>query len=554
MKLRSFFLVLAGLAVTALVVAAVGFFWIVGQSPVKSLSVGRVANPTAAMFIPRQSPVVLSLLANPDELEAFGQIAVPLGERGRSRREFERLKTSLLANTTVNYERDIQSWLGEEITFALTSPDYDRNPENGAQLGYVVVAESRDGEAARAFLQSLYAKGAIAAESELVFETEKGVNLIYRRSLTGKGNSSASAVVGDRFVLFANHPQVLRSAINNVQAADLNLENSSAYQTALETIKSPRIGVGVVNLPALAAWIAKQPLPPELEQTLTIALALNREGVMAETALAGLLNDATIPPALSKPVRALAYIPQSAILTAAGTDLAQLWAQISESLTPENGFASLLAQWVATSNKNLGIDLASDIFSWTEGEYALALLPNSQWLFVAQKDTPAAEDAIAHLDALAEDSNLSLGKLSLGDRTVTVWTKFATTVENGLPSLQTQVKGVHTAIGNYELFSNSLAGLELAFQSDEPSLIDKPDFRTAIAQLPKANNGYLYIDWSQTQPLIDRNLPLFRLVEFVGQPLFDSLHSFTLSSRGQENGINRASIFLDFSEEVSTKP
>lgn len=545
MKLRSFFLVLASLVLITLLIAGGGFYWILAQSPVKSLSLGRVANPTAALFIPRQSPVVLSLLANPDRIEAFSEVAVPLRQRGRDRRRFDRLKDSLLANTNINYEQDIQPWLGEEVTFALTSSDYDRNPENGAQLGYIVVASSRDQVAAREFLQRLYSRDAIASESELVFETYKGVKLIYRRNTAENRYTSASAVIGDRFVMFANHPKVLRSALNNVQAANLNLENAPGYQKALNVIKSPRIGVGVVNLPALAAWIAKKPLPPELEQTLTLSLNADRQGLVAETALAGLLSDTTVPPALSSPVQALDYIPQSAILSAAGTDLKQLWAQVDESLTPQNGFAPLIKQAIASLNENLGIDVTQEIFSWTEGEYALAFLPDSQWLFVAENTTTETKDAIAHLDTLAIDQGLSLNQINIGDRPITVWTKLFPTTQNGIPDLQTEVNGVHTQIGNYELFSNTLGGLELVFQDQDPSILDKPDFRDAIAQLPKNNNGYLYIDWPQTQPFIDRNLPLFRLIEFVGKPVFDSLHSFTLSSRGRENGINRASIFFD---------
>ncbi len=545
MKLRSFFLVLASFVLITLLVAGGAFYWIIAQSPIKSLSLGRVTDPTAALFIPRQSPVVLSLLANPDRIEAFSEIAVPLRQRGRDRRRFDRLKTSLLSNRNINYEQDIQPWLGEEVTFALTSPDYDRNPENGSQLGYIVVASSRDPDAAREFLQRLYSRDAIASESELTFETYKGVKLIYRRNTAENRYTSASAVIGDRFVIFANHPKVLRSALNNVQAANLSLESAPGYQKALNIIKSPRIGVGVVNLPALAAWIAKTPLPPELEQTLTLSLNADRQGLVAETALAGLLSDTTVPPTLSSPVPALDYIPQSAILSAAGSDLEQLWEQVAESLTPQNGFAPLIDQGIVSLNENLGIDVTQEIFSWTEGEYALALLPNSQWLFVAENTTPETEDAIAHLDTLAEDQGLSLNQITIGDRPITVWTKLSPTTQNGIPDLQTEVKGVHTTIGNYELFSNNLGGLELVFQDQDPSILDKPDFRDAIAQLPKNNNGYLYIDWPQTQPFIDRNIPLFRLIEFVGKPVFDSLHSFTLSSRGRENGINRASIFFD---------
>jgi len=59
-------------------------------------------------------------------------------------------------------------------------------------------------------------------------------------------------VVGDRFVLFA-YPKVLRDAINNVQAPELNL-TSSSHQQALTRLPQNRISVTFLNLPSVAVW------------------------------------------------------------------------------------------------------------------------------------------------------------------------------------------------------------------------------------------------------------------------------------------------------------
>jgi hypothetical protein len=550
MNRRSLFTILAGVALVLLLAAGGTLYWILAQSPLQLLLAGVKENPAAAIFVPKQAPLVVSLLVNPERLETFVSSVTPIRQRKRAREEFEQLQQGLLANTGADYGKDIQPWLGDEVTFALTASDFDRNAENGEQPGYLLVAKSKDGEAARQFLQSFYAQEAIAGTSELVFEPYKGVNLIYRRNLTDHRTTSASAVVGDRFVLFANHPRVLRAALNDAQAVDLNLERNPAYQKALSTLTGPRIGMSVIDLPALAGLIAKQPVPPELEQTLTVGFALSRHGLVAKMALAGLKGDESISPRLSKPVKALELIPAQAMLAAAGTDLGGLWEQLSTGVTPESAPAQLLERVVAQLNDSLEVDVVEEIFSWVRGEYAIALLPSTEesrpnWVFVTEK-TPEASAAIARFDTLAREQDLSVGNFTLQDQKITVWTQLEASSQQPTTRLEAVVRGARTSTDNYEILSSSLDGLSQALSDRQQSLIARPDFQDAIALLPSENDGYAYLDARQSAPLFEQNIPLFRIFEFAGQPLLRNLRSLVLSSSGRENGISRAHLFLRF--------
>src|SRR4028119_1620357 len=133
MKLRSFFYALAAGVVALLLIAAGGFFWLTSQSPLNLLRGEAVANPTAAIFVPKQAPLMASLLVNPDRLEAFRQlVARPLNRR-RSRAELNQIEDTLLGNKGINYQRDIRPWLGDELTLAVTSLDFDRKIGRAAQ-------------------------------------------------------------------------------------------------------------------------------------------------------------------------------------------------------------------------------------------------------------------------------------------------------------------------------------------------------------------------------------------------------------------------------------
>jgi hypothetical protein len=572
MKLRSFFYILAAGAIGLLSIAVAGFFWITSQSPLNLLGQGAQTNPTAAIFIPKQAPAMVSLLVNPDRLEALRQLASPPLDRRRSRAELNRIENSFLRNTDINYQRDIRPWVGDEITLAVTSLDFDRNPANAAQPGYLLVVTTKNGERAREFLQLFYSQQAGTTAEDVVFEKYKGVDLIYKRPLTQieastRGSTDnqlsdtlTSAVVGDRFVLFANHPKVLRNALNNVQAANLSLKDDKEYQQMLETLSEPRIGLSFVNIPALAAWISKQPAPVRESfkgsETIAVGLSLNRQGLVAHTALLGAESgDRSRDPALSQLVDALQFIPAQSALAIAGTNLNQLWNQLTSGVGSQDIFKPLFEQAVASLQSRWAIQLPEDIFSWVQGEYALSIMPgsdtaNPDWIFVAQKVADSAEASIEHLDNIAKDRGLSVGALPLGDRTITGWAKLATKAtpiigkKARLMNLDAQVYGAHTTVGNYEIFTNSLKVMDEALQGLENSLVNSDEFKNAIAPLPQPNDGYLYLDWREGGTIIERQLPIVRLVELVAKPLFDHLRSLSVSSYGSDNGVQRSKLFF----------
>jgi hypothetical protein len=367
--------------------------------------------------------------------------------------------------------------------------------------------------------------------------------------------------VGDRFVLFANHPKVLRDAINNVQAENLSLDNDREYQQMLQTLTEPRIGLSFVNLPSLAAWISKQAIPTgdsfQGSDTVAIALSLNRLGLLAQTALLGVTpSDESLAPALSKPVDALQYIPAQSGLAIAGNDLNNLWNRLSTGVGSDDTLKALLDQTLASLQSRWGIQLPEEVFSWVKGEYALSLLPrpdkaNPDWIFVAQKaDGAAAEASVEHLDTVAKERGLSVGSLPLGDKTITAWTKLITSAtavpgkDDSLMRLEAQVQGVHAAVGNYEIFTSSIEAMDQALKGLDNSLVKSEKFQSAIAPLPEQNDGYLYLDWMRSGSFIERQLPIVQVVELVGKPLFDHLRSLSISSYGIDNGVQRSKLFF----------
>ncbi|WP_199316051.1 DUF3352 domain-containing protein [Tolypothrix sp. FACHB-123] len=542
------FLVAGAIAILALVI--VGFYWLSIKSPV-TITAATPSQPEARIFVSKFSPITVSLLVNPDQLQALDKDG-----------ELSKLKTNLLTKSNLNYQEDIQPWLGKEITLAVTSLDIDRDPENGQQIGYLMALATTQPEKSREFLELLFSKRVLAG-GNLGTEEYEGVKLLYDNP-PPKQDFLAGAAVGDRFILFANELKVLKDAINNVQAPDLNLSSLVQYQKATQQLPKGTLALAFVNLPKLVKWQGLE-LQEAVYDSEIISLVLNSQGLLAETSfLSASANSYSAPaPLLSQPVQALQYIPQSAGLAIAGanlsnlgeTNLAKLWKEATATIyssaksansPTDQPFSELQNRW--------GINLVEDIFSWVKGEYAIALLPQTEknqqsWVFVVE-NTPEVADGIARLDAIASSKGLNINSLNLNNQKVSAWTELIAASkkpqEKNRPAytVDTKVQGVHTTVENYEIFASDLETMAEILTAKDNSLVKNRNFQDSIAAIPQPNQGYVYLDWTKSKYLVERQLPILKLVEVLGKPFFEKLRSLTVSSYGSDTGLLKGGVFF----------
>ncbi|UWU50057.1 DUF3352 domain-containing protein [Limnospira platensis] len=276
------------------------FLTLLGETPLSLLGAKAKTIPTATVFVPKNAPFTASLLVNPDRLEAFRQVLAEPKQRQRSHQEFNRFKKILLGNTGLNYQRDIKPWLGEEITLSLIAADIDRDSSNDKQPGYLLALTSQNPQQSQEFLELFWQRQAVSGVM-VTSETYRGVTITYRqRESVELAPTLATAVLSDRFILFANYPKVLREAINNFQVSTLNLANSESYQKAIAALDSSQIGLVFLNL---GNWeltpdeINALPIQPSL----ALGLTLNPQGLLADTAIIATTSEEFEPPLLSEP-------------------------------------------------------------------------------------------------------------------------------------------------------------------------------------------------------------------------------------------------------------
>lgn len=559
MKGRSFPKILViGLVVLGLLGIG-GFYWLSGQNPASLVTGSTKTAPEAAMFVPRTAPAMVSLLVNPDRLESVGKILTFSQKSNNNRIQLNPIKESLLTNTGLNYGRDIQPWLGNEITWALVTPDVDRDPNNGQQPGYFVALSTRNSQKSQEVIDQFWQKQEKAG-LDIISDQYRGVKLVYRRPFEGNIDDAPSlvtAMINDRFVLFANYPKVMKEALNTVQA-NLNLSQSESYQKALQELKPRGVGFGFFNL---GNWQLVTDQPEEFmsqQPSLALSLGINPKGLLAETTLITALESDTInvSPAFSKPVEALNYISANSPLLIAGKDLKQLWTDFSKIVSVNPALAEFVDQPIEGIKTLWGLDLPQDIFSWVTGEYALAVVPhgdeNWDWVFVAER-SENADQSIENLDKIATAQGYSVGSFNLNNNTLSAWTKLTPVVLEKKDKAKTQTrliqanaKGVHSTVGKYEIFTTSVEAMDEALEVAKTANIitQDPDFKASLEVLPQTHDGYFYLNWLTSRDFLNQQLPLFKLVELSAKPFFDNLRSFTISSSDRVGNVQHATVFL----------
>ena len=573
MKLRSFFSFLIAGVLALLGLGTGGFYWLTTHTPLNLLAGGPTTTPAAAVFVSKQTPLLASMLVNPDRLEALRQVFATPEQRSRSHAEFEQIKKSLLANTGLDYSRDIQPWIGDEITLAVIDIDFDGDSNNGKQSGFLLAVSSKNVDRSQQFLDSYWRKQS-RGDKTVQSEIYKGVQINYKQVPIANKKTSpispfnplslpkttlppsfATAAIGGSsdsgnnpsFVLFANSPNVIRDAVNNVEAANLNLNSSPNYQKAFQQLTQGRIALAFVNLPQ-----SQTEQNPQISlNSLAVAVGVNRRGLLAQTALVT-SRENTASPTLSEPVKALQYIPSASPFAVASTDLRNFWADLSSAVSTNAEVSKLVDRTFADIQQVWGVNLQQDIFNWVQGEYALGLLRNSSnsadWIFAAEKSADS-QKAIDKLDEIARSKEYSIGSFTLRNQKITAWTQLTTSQNlgknNRKSAIETEAKGVRATVGKYEIFTTSVEAMDAALEAAETgSLVANQDFQTSIEPLPPSNDGYFYLDWPSSRAIWEKQIPLLRLIELSARPLFDHLRSLTVTSTGEITGIRKATIFM----------
>lgn len=575
---RSFFSgrFFGGLLALALTLVAAGvsvFLVLSASSPLALLQGGDRPIAAATAFVPASSPFTLSLLTRPDNLVALqrailqergsqldtqpsrkpvSQTARQLTPQQQALREVDQLKQSLLKTTGLDYERDIRPWIGNEVTFAFTDVDLDRDEANGQQAGYLIAVEiaAEQQQQAREFLQLFWQRQALLGKSPRS-ERTSGVRILY--------GDMATALVGDHLVIFANDVRVLRRSIRAAQSVT-NLAQNRAYRQSVAQLREDRIGLAYLDRSILNGSEAARSF-------IAIGLGLTRAGIsadvrLADTAPTGFLRAgdrtqtkpaaSTNPkPSLdSEPNRAslLKFLPANTPLALVSKNLSQLEPTLAASGLP----SSLLPEFFQLGIKaeeQISSDEQADgraAWNWVKADYALGKIgagKASDWILAIAPKADQRATGIAQLDASAQAKGYSAVPVAIGDDQAIAWTRLKTKDRSAANGLETEILGLRLQQGESEILASSFAAMEAALAAEESSLLSASRFTEAIAALPASSSasdsGYLYANWSAVEPALIQFFPILKRIKAVALSLVSHIDTLAATREGQS-----ASVFI----------
>jgi hypothetical protein len=571
MKPRTFYSAIAIFVGVLLLVGGIGFWGLTAQNPRSLLLKGGQEIPMAAQFVPRQAPVMVSLLARPDRLWQLRQLLTPSSQRFVARQEWQTLQQGLNDFLGWDYDTNVRPWLGEEVSFAVTTSDLDHNADNGLQAGYLAVLTCRDVAAAQEALHLLWQQRA-AAGRNLVFKSISGISVIYDQPLSDTpfpGLSSislkrsapatlASAIIGQQYVLLANDPAVLQQALATYQAPDVSLAQAANYRDSIRSLPPERIGWLYANLPNTFTWLgldatASPPLSTEGQAASFVFTSFRAfpEGLLGDTAIAAAPGQ-SLPsrqPTAFPATAAIRWLPPETLFATAGSNLSEVIQDLGHTI----GGYTLTQRVLEGLLESLALPTATlpdDLVSSLKGDYVLGTLEGSTptWVLMTQATDPEPLDSF---DTFVQSQGINVSQVELGDRTITAWTRIflSKLSPTETASLRTQVVGVHTNIDGYEVLANSLSGLQQILGNLEISAQSTPTpFVELLDHLPLPVGNLVYINWPQLAPVLTNRLPWLRVIEQAGQPLTSHIGPVAVSGNGSRESSQKGGIAIKLVE------
>jgi Protein of unknown function (DUF3352) len=395
-------------AAAALVVGGGATYWWLTQP-------GRVGTlPTGAAVIPQDALMVISVSTDAAKWEQLRSFGTPRSQAALDQ-NLAQMRDRLLTAQGFDYVRDIQPWVGQEVTLAFLAPKVNPVPADPSKplvappaQPTVMVLPIGD----RLKAQTLLAQPRVGQGAKLSDRTYKDIQI--KETQGGVPNQSyAVANLDDKWLVIANEPMAMNRAID-VYKGGAALATTPGYANALGQIHADQPFARLYfNISASSANSIQLPSAQALSQLqqsqgLAATVAIAAEGVQVKS-ISWLKPNSQRQFEVKNTAKNMPHnLPADTLMMASGGDLKRFWQDYTQGFTaklfnlpdPDN-----LRKGMKTS---VGMELEADFLAWMQGEYALAMVPappNASPKFpvglvfmVQANDRRAADKSLKQLD------------------------------------------------------------------------------------------------------------------------------------------------------------
>jgi hypothetical protein len=424
--------------------------------------------PAAAKLLPENTVAVIGLSIDSAISQKLGKIGNP-----QSRQAIQQRLTAVQKEFLAGYqlEKDIQPWLDREIYLAYLNLDSNEK---------LLLLPIRSGNTPAQVINRLKVTSS--------FKEHQYQGIAIWKS-TAKPSQALAIMNG--FVLLSEKASAIEQAIQ-ANKSNQNLALVADYRKARSAISiaNPLVR-GYLNL-SLATADSKLTNRTEMRQGLAINGSIDGNHLTWRGVSWGQTREGA---AFSSSLTLANRLPNRSLWALLGSDLRKFW-QFYQPLAANNPLAPVPAETIVNSLKSsTGLDLSQDILSWSQGQFAIALVPQ----FQSDKANKSPIGGGLLLLASSKDrraTNLTLASL---DKTMADRYRYEVKDNGGDTRWLTPVGGVQ---GIHGWLSNDVAFLSLGsilMDQLEPSLFDRLEFRQVTASDIPNPSGRFFMDLKAMQ-------------------------------------------------------
>ncbi len=456
--------------------------------------------PLGANVIPQDAVLTVSVSTEPSKWQQLREFGTSQTQATLDNYLVE-LRDRFLTDNGYNYQKDIQPWVGKQVTVAVVSTQ----ASPGAQATLVVLPIAKLDRAA-----SLLSKPSVNGEVS---------NRTYKGSQIKATPNYFATVIDNRFLVISDNLKATERAIDTYQGQNSLLKMPGFVDKFGEIAQENHFAQVYVNIPAAARLVNSNPkqLSPQLAQLqhnqgLATTINLEAEGIEFKSVSWLKPDSDRVHLVQNNAGKMQRLLPAETLMMVSGGNLQQLWLDYLRSVKT-NPSTPIPPENLRAGVKNTtGLDLDEDLLSWMDGEFSLAVIPAStkadaspndfalSLAFMVQaKDADKAKKAFQDIDrVISSQYQFKIQETQVAGKPVVNW----------IAPYGTLTATHGWLDGNVAFFTLGAPLAEKIIPQPAVNLASTEQFQKAVPSKLSPNNGQFFLNINETF----KNLPLPQII------------------------------------------
>jgi len=534
----------------ALVAGGGAAYWYLSQTKASPSDL-----PVGADVIPQSALMAVSVTTDSGQWQQLRQFGTPQSQAAFDR-GLAQLRDRLLTANGFDYQKDIQPWIGNEVSVAFLGTSAPLTAPPGTnQQPVVVVLPIRDALKAKQILEAPRSGG-----GKLSDRTYKGFQI---KETQGTAQGYSATVLDGKYLVVTTDPKAMDQTLDSY-SGKTTLSTTPGYLQALGQVKVEQpFGKIYVNLPAAAAISATNSgntLTPQDQQQigqnqgLAATAKLEPTGVQFK-GISWLKPDSQRTLEVQNNAQIMpSRLPADTIMMVSGGNLQKFWQDYSQGFaTKSNPVAPIdpkvLQEGIKTT---IGMDWEQDFLSWMNGEFAIALtsapegansgLPFSILILAKAGDRRAAEASLKKLDdAMTSRYKFQVQETQINGQSVIAWTipQSNATINRGWLD------------GDVAFLSLGAPIVNAIVPRPPKALQDSDAFKEVTATKLNPNNGHFFVNVDQA--INSNRFPILQLPP-GNKELVAAIRSIGVTAAISDNRSIRYDVFAALQKGNAPQP